>query len=129
LGEVGERERRETGDGALVRLHRGPLPQQFEQQHALVVPGAECLKPQLARQFVHAGMAFAQPLAAELQRRPVVKQQALGAPADPLAGLHHGHLVPERRQPPGGGQPCQPGTDHNDAAHPLSLTRSAAPAD
>ena len=59
-------------------------------------------------------MALAEPLPAELERRAVRQHQALGAPADALAGLDHGHLVPVRDEPPGGGQPGQPGADDDD---------------
>ena len=114
LGEVGERKRRDARDGALVRLHQRPLALQVEQQLSLVVPGAERRQSQLADQLVHAGVALAEPLPAELERRAVVQHQALGAPADALAGLDHGHLVPGRHEPPGGGQPGQPGADDDD---------------
>ena len=50
-----------------------------------------------------AGVALAEPLPAEFKRRAVIQHQALGAPADALTGLDHGHLVPERHEPPGGG--------------------------
>ena len=43
--------------------------------------------------------------------------------ADAIPGLDDGHRVPERHEPPGGGQSGQPGADHDDVAHPLSLAR------
>ena len=126
LGEVGERKRRDARDGTLARLHRGPLALQLEQQLPRVVPGTERRQPQLADQLVHAGVALAEPLPAELERRAVIQHQALGAPADTLTGLDHGHLVPERHEPPGGGQSGQPGADHDDVAHPLSFAPGRA---
>jgi len=77
---------------------------------------------------MHPGVALAEPLPAELERRAVIQDQTLGAPADALAGLDHGHLVPARHEPPGGGQPGQPGADHDDVAHmtPASHVRDGS---
>ena len=75
---------------------------------------------------MHAGVALAEPLPAKLERSAVIQHQALGAPADALTGLDHGHLVPARHEPPGGGQPGQPGADHDDVAHPLSFAPGRA---
>jgi hypothetical protein len=74
---------------------------------------------------MHAGVALAEPLPAELERRAVVQYQALRASADALAGLDHGHLVPVRREPPGGGQSGQSGSDYHDVAHPPSSISAA----
>ena len=76
---------------------------------------------QLAGQLIHAGMALAEPLPAELERRAVRQHQALSAAADALTSLDHGDLVPARHEPPGSGQSGQPGADHDDVAHLLSL--------
>src|SRR5262249_40230241 len=97
LGEVGERERRDARDGALARLHRGPFALQVEQQLSLVVPGTERRQAQLADQFVHAGVAFAEPLPAELERRAVIQYQALGTPAAPPSP---GGVPPAGPRPP-----------------------------
>src|SRR5690348_2730673 len=75
---------------------------------------------------MHAGVPFAEPLPAKLEWRAVIQHQALGTPADALTGLDHGHLVPERHEPPGGGQSGQPGTDHDHVTHSLSLTPGCA---
>ncbi len=126
LGEVRDDEGRDARDGAFARLHRGPLALQVQQQQTLVVPGAERRKPKLAGHLIHPGVPLADPLPAELKRRAVIKHQALGTPADALAGLHDGPIVPACGQPPGGGQSRQPGTDHHNAAHPVSSVQATA---
>jgi hypothetical protein len=123
-GEVRERhpaERRGVaGEGA-------PVTGELEDVLTLVVGGVGG-EAELLDQLVHAGLARADPLAAELDRLAVRERAVLRPAADAVPRLEHLHARAGAREPAGAGETGQAGADDHDVVggHEDPSARSVA---
>ena len=85
-------------------------------------------RPELGDQLGHPRVALSEPLPAELEWRPIFEQQALGAAADPVAGLEHDDVGARLGQRAGGGEAGQPRADDQDVHAPQRVSRRTASA-
>lgn len=87
-----------------------------EQDRRPVVIGGECSNSKGRRHGGDAGLPRPDPLGAEVDGRPVVAADGVGASPDAVARLQHDHIHAARGQLARGSQPSQARPDDDDVS-------------
>ena len=113
--------RRQPEGLAAVALQRAAAVKQV----IALIPGRVGLDPELGRQRLEPVLGRPDPLAADLDHRPVLEAMVEGPPADPVLRLEHDHDRPRAGQLARGRQAGEAGADDRD----IESSRSSVPVD